>query len=110
MQSTDSLTVTDAMAAEVAVAPRISKQHIEDKIKSVSYMNAFDAMQVTYAKDVPALGATTLCFIAMQNGFVAIGSSSCVDHRNYDVDVGRRLAYEDAFRKIWPLEAYLHLG
>lgn len=49
----------------------------------------------------------TICLLTMTNGFVILGKSAPADPLNYDVALGEKLAYEDAVRQIWPLEAYL---
>jgi hypothetical protein len=72
----------------------VEKSHIEARIKDVSYHR------------IPNTTAT-ICNIEMVNGFSVRGESACVDPKNFDEAVGRRLAYEDAFAKIWPLEGYL---
>ena len=59
--------------------------------------------QVSYIYD----GTTTICMIVMKNGFKVLGHSTPADPRNYDAAVGRRYAYENAFRQLWQLEGYL---
>ena len=43
----------------------------------------------------------------MVNGFGVRGESACVDPRNFDEAIGRSIAYENAFDKLWQLEGYL---
>lgn len=45
----------------------------------------------------------TLCVITLDNGFHAVGKSACVDPGLFDPDLGRGLAYQDAFEKLWEL-------
>jgi hypothetical protein len=52
-------------------------------------------------------GRTTLCQLTLENGYSINGMSACVDAKDFDRDTGRRYAYEDAVRQIWPLEGYL---
>ena len=52
-------------------------------------------------------GRSTLCMLTLRNGYTIKGFSACVDAANFDANVGRRIAFEDAFRQIWPLEGYL---
>lgn len=47
------------------------------------------------------------CVITLVNGFVVTGESNCADTENYDAEVGRFLAYQDAEKKIWPLLEFL---
>lgn len=52
-------------------------------------------------------GRTTLCQLTLQNGYTINGTSACVDASNFDMDIGRKIAFEDAIRQVWPLEGYL---
>ena len=49
----------------------------------------------------------TLCMVTLDNGFVVIGKSMPADPDNFDEELGKKFAKEDAIRQIWPLEAYL---
>jgi hypothetical protein len=50
---------------------------------------------------------TTICQIMMVNGFSVIGTSACVDPKEYNQALGEKYAYEAAFDKLWELEGYL---
>jgi len=52
-------------------------------------------------------GRTTVCMLTMKNGYTIKGMSACVDASNFDMNVGRKIAFEDAIHQIWPLEGYL---
>lgn len=52
-------------------------------------------------------GLLTICVITLVNGFTVTGESACVDAGNYDPAIGGRIAKDNAFQKIWPLEGYL---
>jgi Phage protein (N4 Gp49/phage Sf6 gene 66) family len=79
---------------ETKTAPRVTQQSIEARIKAVRYLSD---------------GVLTVCIIEMVNGFKAVGKSAPASPENFDREVGHRYAYEDAFRQLWPLEAYLLL-
>jgi hypothetical protein len=49
---------------------------------------------------------TTICVLTMANGFEVVGTSACVDPTNFNYDLGKKLAYENAFNKIYELESY----
>lgn len=49
----------------------------------------------------------TICILALENGFSVRGESACVDPAHFNQEKGEAKAYEDAFRKLWPLEGYL---
>lgn len=92
----------------------VSKESIEDKIKSVYYFNGADAVKTAFvdpsalpADDLANLGLVTYCIIILENGFKVEGVSACVDPTIYDEWKGRQYAYENAFDKIWEMEGYL---
>lgn len=35
------------------------------------------------------------------------GESACASPENFDPEIGRKIAYDNAFNKIWLLEGYL---
>jgi hypothetical protein len=43
----------------------------------------------------------------MKNGFLTTGFSKSADPRNHDEEVGKRYAYDNAFKPLWQLEGYL---
>lgn len=90
----------------------ITKESIEAKIKDVIYINAGAAAEAEYGAtlmDATArnLSLVTICFIILENDFKVEGVSACVDPANYNEEIGRKCAYENAFEKIWQLEGYM---
>nr|UVM84314.1 MAG: hypothetical protein [Bacteriophage sp.] len=88
----------------------VTKESIREKIKSVYYLNAGSAlamMDKIDEADKANLSLVTICIIILENGFKVDGVSACVDPANYNEDIGRSCAYEDAFNKIWELEGYM---
>lgn len=49
---------------------------------------------------------TTVCCLTMYNGFTVVGHSACASPENFDEEIGRRIAREEARRQIWALEGY----
>jgi hypothetical protein len=43
----------------------------------------------------------------LKNGFTVIGKSAAASIENFDIEIGRKLAREDARNQIWQLEGYL---
>lgn len=39
-------------------------------------------------------------------GFTILGRAACVDPANFDWEIGRKIAREDAESKLWQLEGY----
>lgn len=53
--------------------------------------------------DARPLHLLTFCVLVLRNGFTVTGESACASPENFDADIGRRIARENAERKIWPL-------
>lgn len=83
---------TEERIAAVSKAPRVTRGSIDAKIRGVSYMRR---------------RSMTLCVIELANGFQVIGKSAPVDPANFDEEIGKNLAYNDAYSQIWMLERYL---
>ena len=43
----------------------------------------------------------------LPNGFTIAGRGACVDPANFDIEIGRKVAREDAENQLWKLEGYL---
>jgi hypothetical protein len=52
------------------------------------------------------LALLTFCVLVLQNGFTVTGESACASPENYDAEIGRRIARENAVQKIWALMGY----
>lgn len=50
---------------------------------------------------------STVCRLGLRNGFSVIGHSACVAIENFDAELGRKIAYDQARSKVWELEGYL---
>ena len=72
---------------------KVSKESIEAKIKNTVFQRLSPKL--------------THCIITLENGFQVTGESACVDPANYNQGIGERIAYENAFDKIWLIEGYL---
>lgn len=53
-----------------------------------------------------SLGLLTFCVLVLRNGFTVTGESACASHENFDAELGRKIARENAKQKIWPLMGY----
>ncbi|MCB2251797.1 hypothetical protein KTQ74_07825 [Pseudomonas chlororaphis] len=101
-------------------APRIRPSDIEANIASEHYFTAFDGTVGAYRNggDVHPVGGTpsvrtgssldllTFCVLVLRNGFTVTGESACASPENFDAEIGRRIARENAVSKVWPLMGY----
>lgn len=73
---------------------KITQEHIDAIIVSKTFIVLPD-------------GVTTICQLILKNGFSVLGSSACVDPANFDLQMGRDIAFKNAQDKVWELEGYL---
>lgn len=86
-----------ALVEENSVAPRVTEEIIKAKIAEVSYF-------IVRNEADPNSPITTVCFIIMQNGFRFVGHATPASPENFNEEVGRFYAYENAFKQIWSHE------
>lgn len=97
-------------------APRVTPEDIEANIASERYFTASDGAfaaddgvhsEVANRKDIPdSLNLLTFCVLVLRNGFTVTGESACASPENFDAEVGRKIARQNAVAKIWPLMGY----
>jgi len=49
----------------------------------------------------------TVCALTLRNGFIVTGESAAASPANFDAELGRKIAFDNARNKIWALEGYL---
>lgn len=49
----------------------------------------------------------TVCCLTLQNGFTVTGESAAASPENFDREIGKKVARDNARNKIWQLEGYL---
>ena len=109
-------TIEQEIQAKGLTAPRITPGAIEDNIASEHYFNAGAALQAldpeeyaTWVDEHPsgkALKLPTFCVLVLRNGFTVTGESACASPENFNAEIGRKVARENAVAKIWPLMGY----
>lgn len=101
-----SLHETDRAAAAVSVAPRVTLADIEGAIVERHHFTAGEAVVALGAPVSAPLSLLSLCILVMKNGFTVIGKSAPASPENFNAELGRKFAYEDAIRQLWPLAGY----
>lgn len=54
----------------------------------------------------PSLNLLTFCVLTLKNGFTVTGESTCASPENFDAEIGRKIARQNAVSKVWPLMGY----
>ena len=95
--------------AKADKAPRVTLADIEAEIASEHFFTAeqgaFAAFDPPRGSDVvpPELSLLTFCVLVLRNGFTVIGHSACASPENFNAEIGRRIARENAVNNVWPL-------
>ncbi|MBG4448712.1 hypothetical protein I5F71_02860 [Pseudomonas aeruginosa] len=106
--------IEQEIQAKGLTAPRVTPADIEASIASEHFFIASDAIQHQNAvhacgDDGWYLAATqllTFCVLQLRNGFTVTGESACASPENFDAEVGRKIARQNAVAKVWPLLGY----
>lgn len=88
--------ISDNKCAELLAQspkPRVTKEQMEARINNTAFTK---------------IGKTvTHCRIILDNGFSVSGESACVNPENYNQQIGEKIAYDQAFAKLWPLFGFM---
>lgn len=111
--------IEQAIQAAGKTAPRVTPADLKANIVSERYFTAAEGMLGAwqYEHDTGATndrmaaapagaGLLTFCVLTLRNGYTVHGHSACASPENYDADIGRRIARENAVQAIWPLMGY----
>lgn len=119
-------TIEQEIQAKGLTAPRVTPADIEANIESEHYFTACDgilgdAAWATYVAGGPnaslrevcettdnpePLDFLTFCVLVLKNGFTVTGENACTSPENFNAEIGRNIARQNAVQKIWPLMGY----
>lgn len=99
------------IAAGTNVAPRVTPADVEANIVSEWYFTAGDGAHGAQTAEHPgitsvydsALDQLMFCVLVLGNGFTITGESACASPENFNAEIGRRIARENAMAKVWSL-------
>lgn len=91
--SRDEAAIESEIQAKGLNAPRLNPAHIDAQI---------------VAEDYHVFPGTTLtvCALTLRNGFHVTGESAAASPANFDAELGRKIARDQARNKIWAFEGY----
>lgn len=106
--------IEQEIQAKGLTAPRITLADIEANIASEVYFTAgqgvfgaeMDSDGTSPRRKGGSLELLTFCVLVLRNGFTVTGESACASPENFDAEVGRKIARQNAVAKIWPLLGY----
>ncbi|WP_215600113.1 Gp49 family protein [Bordetella hinzii] len=113
---TDDAGIEQQIQAKGKTAPRVTPADIEANIAREHYFTAADGVRGELLSSSPELGVDigeddprsllTFCVLVLRNGFTVTGESACASPENFDAEIGRNIARQNAVQKIWPLMGY----
>lgn len=89
-------TITNERLEELLAASpaeRVTKEYMESRISNTEFRRLSDTL--------------THCSITLDNGYQVTGESACVNPENYNQEIGEKIAYDNAFNRLWPLFGFL---
>lgn len=92
--SKDEAAIEAEIQAKGLNAPRLTPAHIDAQILAEQF-HVFPGTTLT------------VCALTLRNGFQVVGESAAASMENFDVEIGRKIARDNARNKIWALEGYL---
>ncbi len=92
-------------------APRVTPADIE---ANIVHQHFFTAAEGVCGADHPgdllcggeSLILLTFCVLILRNGFTVTGESACASPENFNAEIGRKIARQNAVEKMWPLMGY----
>lgn len=112
--------IEQEIQAKGLTAPRITPADVQANIASEFYFTADEGVRgasgssngeasVCQGEGVAPEGSLkllTFCVLALKNGFTVTGESACASPENFDAEIGRKIARENAINKVWALMGY----
>lgn len=101
--------IESEIQAKGLTAARVTPGRINEVIDGEYYFTAVAAKAAdpTIPGYHSVLGLLTFCVLVLKNGFTVTGESACASPENFDAEIGRKIARENAVNKIWMREGYL---
>lgn len=102
--------IEQMIQAKGKTAARVTPADVEANIAATYFFTAMDgnngANEPRRVSDEVPLSLLTFCVLVLKNGFTVTGESACASPENFDAEIGRRIARQNAVQKIWPLMGY----
>jgi len=107
--------IEQEIQAKGLTAPRITPADLKANIVGEYFFTAADGVQAAFHSQDEltrltgahgGLSLLTFCVLVLRNGFTVTGESACASPENFDADIGRKIARENAVAKVWPLMGY----
>ena len=105
--------IEQEIQAKGLTAPRVTPADLQANISSEHYFTAKDGVRGEFAasgfglvEEANSLDLLTFCVLVLRNGFTVTGESACASPANFNAEIGRKIARDNAVQKVWPLMGY----
>lgn len=106
--------IEQEIQAKGLTAPRVTPADLEANIVHEGYISGDSGDWKAgpgWSEELNDVGEVTarlltICVLVLRNGFTVTGESACASPENFDAEVGRKIARQNAINKIWPLMGY----
>ncbi|MGP5566280.1 Gp49 family protein [Pseudomonas helleri] len=107
--------IEQEIQAKGLTAPRVTPADLKANIVGEYFFTAADGVQAAFNSQDELtrltgahgeLALLTFCVLVLRNGFTVTGESACASPENFDAEVGRKIARQNAEQKVWPLMGY----
>ena len=109
--------IEQEIQAKGLTTPRVTPADIAAERASEHYFTAWDGRLGALAHDAYVgrerpqkadadllpLSLLTFCVLVLHNGFTVTGESTCASPENFDAEISRKIARQNAVGKVWPL-------
>ncbi len=109
-------TIEQEIQSKGLTASRVTPADVEANIASEHYFTALEGFNRAGTwtgisdeqcqKSAQALSLLTFCVLVLRNGFTVTGESACASPENFDAELGRKIARQNAISKVWLLMGY----
>lgn len=117
VSSMDDQSIEEVIQGRGLAAPRVTPADIEAAIVGEYYFTAAEGFQGALAEglynhaplppmrhaDLIPLQLLTFCVLVLKNQYTVTGESACASSANFDPELGRKIARQNAVSKVWPL-------
>ena len=104
--TTNNQTIEAQIQAKGKTAARVTPADIEVSIAKELFFTAGQAARGLNLPASPSDDLLTFCVLTLRNGFTVTGESACASPENFDAEIGRNIARQNAVSKVWPLLGY----
>lgn len=92
--------------AKGLTAPRITPADIDARIVGEYFFHMGEVATNQCLPSTDGLDCLTICVLTLKNGYTVTGESACASPENFNAELGRKIARDNARNKIWALEGY----